>query len=285
MNGNYDLTSTSNYATWDNVYIGLSGDAECSSAKAEYDWIRVRKYAPQEPTVTFKAYIASLQTYPQSPRPLRNEPSTATSVPVSSFLRYYVELSQIYSEVSKSTGYRATLLKGPFQSNIIYLATLAQLEDLYKRFETFHQEFIMSAKKLKELLRQEPTFDNIYNMMNLVQRCKVDISMMKNTLNQMIQTVEEMKASIPLLSCDYQKAKEVILGILNAKIIEDIVKYRSEANKMGGLDEAVKCLFKYTMEETIKGFQNFEKEMLGKLNNYEMQLKKYEEIVKLLSVK
>ena len=237
------------------------------------DWIRVRKYAPQEPTVTFEVYkevpqqVALIQ--PAQP----------------SVFKAYQELVTIYNEVSKSSGYKATLLKGPFQSNIIYLATLAQLNDVYNRFNMFKQELIQSITELKELMKKEPTFDNVYKMMNLVQRCKVDLAMMRSTLQQMKQIVEEMKTSIPAVTCDYKKAKEIILGILNAKTIEEIVKYRLEASKMGGLDKVVKCLFKYTMEKTIKDFTEFEEKAKKELNEYSSKLKEYEMIVKLLSVR
>ena len=238
-----------------------------------FDWIRVRKYAPQEPTVTF-------EVYKEVPQQVALIQPTQPSV-----FKAYQELVTIYNEVSKSSGYKATLLKGPFQSNIIYLATLAQLNDVYNRFNMFKQELIQSITELKELMKKEPTFDNVYKMMNLVQRCKVDLAMMKSTLQQMKQIVEEMKASIPAVTCDYKKAKEIILGILNAKTIEEIVKYRLEASKMGGLDKVVKCLFKYTMEKTIKDFTEFEEKAKKELNEYGSKLKEYEMIVKLLSVR
>ncbi len=122
-------------------------------------------------------------------------------------------------------------------------------------------------------------------MMDLVQKVKVNLAMMNSTFNQMKQIVMKMKKEMPSVSCNPQQALKIINGILSATKIVDIIKYREEARKMGGLDKVVKCLFKDAMEKTIAEFEKLSKEIQKELKEYKAILKKYEESVSLLSVR
>jgi len=233
-------------------------------------------------TTTAYETLTVAQTVTQTPACRLTKQQT---IPSSPLLEPYLKLKELYQTLSKSTGYKATVLKGPFQANIAYLATLAQFGDLYSRLESFRSELKASLSQFEKLMNEQPTFENVYAMMNLIQKAKVDLAMLKNTLAQMEQIVKEMKASLPAVSCDYEKAKEIVEGILKASKIKDIIAYREEAAKMGGLDKVVKCLIKWTMLETVKEFQKMDKSLKAEINEYQSKVSEYEKLVSLLSVR
>ncbi len=197
----------------------------------------------------------------------------------------FKELIEIYEKVSNSSGFKAMILKGPFQRNVLYLSTLERLNDLYNKLISFNRDISRAIRRLRELSNEQPTFKNVYEMMNLVQRAKVDIVMKMNTLKEMEELVEEMRASLPSVSCNPEKAKEIILGILKAKTIREIAKYREEASKLGGLDAVVKCLIKNAMLDAIKKYEKLKVEVEGELKLYINEIKGYEAMLKYLSVR
>ncbi len=89
-----------------------------------------------------------------------NEGITNISSPL---ISPFEQLTKIYNKVSQSSGYKATLLKGPFQSNIAYLPTMAQLNDMYRRFITFENDLKESIDEFKLLLVKEPNFQALQN--------------------------------------------------------------------------------------------------------------------------
>ncbi len=197
----------------------------------------------------------------------------------------FEELIKIYNEVSNSLGFKAILLKAPFQRNVLYLSTLERLNNLYNKLLSFNKDLSKTIERLRDLSEERPTFKNVYEMVSLVQRAKVDIAMKLNTLKEMGELVKEMEASVPSVSCEPNKAKEIILGILNAKTIKEIAKYRAEASKMGGLDAVVKCLIKKAMLDSMKRYEELKVTVENELRRYMSEVKKYEAILKYLSVR
>ncbi len=197
----------------------------------------------------------------------------------------FEELERIYEEVSKSTGFKAIILKAPFQRNVLYLSTLERFNDLYNKLLAFDNDLSSVIQRLQEITNGKPTFNNIYKMMGLVQRAKVDIVMKANTLKEMGHLIEEIRGSMPAVSCNPNKARKIILGILSANTIKEVVRYREEASKMGGMDAVVKCLIKNTMMNVIKKYEEVKAKVDSELRLYESEVKEYEAMLKYLSVR
>jgi len=137
---------------------------------------------------------------------------------------------------------------------------------------------------VKELLYEQPTFDNVYALMNWVQKAKVDMAMMNSTLSQMVKVILDMRNQLPVANCNATKAKEIIKGILDAKAIEDIVNHMAIAKKMGGLDTVIKCLIKDAMKKTIAEFWKFYSKEKIEMVKLTKELKEYEKLPKSLKV-
>ena len=59
---------------------------------------------------------------------------------------------------------------------------------MYRCFITFDNDLKEPINEFKSLLVKEPNFSNVYKMMNLVQKAKVNLAMLNNTFNQMKHT-------------------------------------------------------------------------------------------------
>ena len=156
---------------------------------------------------------------------------------------------------------------------------------MYRRYVIFKNELITAIKNIEELLYEKPTFNNIYALMNWIQKAKVDEAMLNGTLAQMMKTIMKMKNEIPSTSCNVTKAMMVVKGILNAKSINEILKYRSIGKEIGGLDAVVKCIIRDTMLRTVKKFWDFYSKAVVELHDLSAKLKKYEQLSKLLKLK
>ena len=123
----------------------------------------------------------------------------AQSAPLSPHLK----LERLYQMVSNSTGYKALVLKGPFQRNVFYLTQLSSLADiLIIRLNQFYKDLNSSLVTVKGLMNEEPTLNVVYKIMSLIQRAKADLALIKMLLSQADQMKEEhdgQQASCTLL--------------------------------------------------------------------------------------
>ena len=211
-------------------------------------------------------------------------PVTVSPSPsLSSVLEPYTKLEKLYNEVSGSTGYKALVLKGPFQRNVFYLTQLSSLADILTRLDQFYQDLDNSLKTIKQLMKEKSTLKVVFKIMSLIQRAKVDIVLIKATLAQTDQMERVMVNSKLAVTCTSDPTK-IIEGILNANSVNDVLKWRLEAKKQGGLDNVVKCLISKTIDEISKNYQQFKKKLQEDLSKKEKEIKNLEEMAKLLSI-
>ncbi len=240
--------------------------------------IYVYKVEGYEPTTTFTV----TETVTTANAPITFQTNVAPSS-LSIIFEPYTELEKLYNEVSSSTGYKALVLKGPFQRNVFYLTQLSSLADILTRLNQFYQDLDNSLSWIKKLMNEKPTLKVVFKIMSLIQRAKVDMALIKATLAQADQLEKSMVSNKPTVSCAEDPAK-IIEGILNANSVSEVLKWRLEAKKQGGLDNVVKCLISKTVDEFSKNYQAYKEKLLKDLNNKEKEIKKLEELAKLLSI-
>ncbi len=255
--------------------------------EALYPWIsscsKGAQPTPSEVNATVKLVLPA-QKVPSAqimPKVSVNVSSTIAS----KVLAPYMRLENLYQEVSKSTGYKASVLKGPFQRNIRYLTDLAQVSDLLTRTTNLIEEAELLLNKTDSMLRKEITFDVIYGSMGLVQKAKVDLVIANNTIAQLERLIGTMEANKPAASCEYSKALKLTKEVLSAKNALEMYNIMMKIKKMGGLDYLVKCLISGTIDEIAKGFKVFKQSMAQRLNDDWEKANMYEKIVKELSLK
>jgi len=66
-------------------------------------------------------------------------------------------------------------------------------------------------------------------------------------------------------SCPEDSIK-IIKGILNAKRLEEIAKWRERAQRYGGPEVVLKCLITNTINQMAKNYQEFKSKLLNDLN-------------------
>ena len=194
-----------------------------------------------------------------------------------------MKLKELYQTVSKSTGYKALLLKGPFQKNVFYLTQMSSLANILNRLKQFYSDLNATVQETERLLKDEPNLNNVFKMMSLIQRAKVDIALIKSTLAQADELEENMVKNKPSASCPGDPLK-IVEGILKSKSISDVAELRRKAKAFGGLDGVVKCLIARTIDQFAKRYEDFKANVLKDLKVKEKKLKELEELAKLLSI-
>ena len=202
---------------------------------------------------------------------------------VNDVLKPYFKLKSLYQSVSNGTDYKALILKGAFQKNVFYMSELSSLVDVVLKINQLYGELNASLQTVKELLKEKPSLNVIFRIMDLIQRAKINIALIKSMISQADALERAMVRSRPATSCP-GNASEVVYGILNAENVEEVVKWRKEAEKYGGLEVAVKCLIASSIEEISKDYREFRNFLERDLKIKEQELLKLEEVARLLSI-
>ena len=137
-------------------------------------------------------------------------------------------------------------------------------------------------RAVKELLKEKLSLNVIFRIMDLIQKAKINIALIKSMISQADALERAMVKNRPVASCP-GNASEVVYGILNAENVEDVIKWRKEAEKYGGLEAAVRCLIASTIDEVSKGYREFRNSLERDLKLKEQELLKLEEVARLLS--
>ncbi len=197
-------------------------------------------------------------------------------------LEPYLELKLLYKRVSNSTSYKALILKSVFQKNVFYLTRLSSLANIISRLLQFYNDLEYSLNRVKLLMNERPSLRTVFELMSLLQRAKVDIALIKLTLNQAQKMEEEMISSKPVRSC--KNALKILKGILNSKNLRELIEWRKIAKERGGLDAVVKCAISSVIDELSKNFKTFAKLIDKRLMEYKEEIARLEEEVKLLNL-
>lgn len=163
------------------------------------------------------------------------------------------------------------------------MTKLSSLVDILSRLNKLHYELKSTLKELNELVKEKPTLEVVFKIMSLVQKAKVTLALLNNTLKQADEIEREMVLGKPASSCP-KDPYSIIEGILNSNNVLEIAKYRKEAQEYGGLEGVVKCLITKTIDQVDSNYKKFREELLKDIMNEKEQLKKYEDIVKYISL-
>ncbi|UXD21349.1 hypothetical protein IPA_03250 [Ignicoccus pacificus DSM 13166] len=204
-------------------------------------------------------------------------------------LQPYIKLTKLYDTISKSTGYKATLLKAPFQRQIAYISALSNFASLAKRLYLLLGEAKDNINKAEQLLQKQPTFKNAFEFMNLVQKAIVNLNLANDVLKRLEAQVNTLKASMPSIDCTTLKTElgdpiELTYKVLNATTMLELIQIRKELEKYGGIDALAKCVIKETIQETIALWNQKKVELMNEIAKLKAQAEELNQYVKYLSV-
>jgi len=103
---------------------------------------------------------------------------------VNDVLKPYFKLKSLYQSVSNGTDYKALILKGAFQKNVFYMSELSSLVDVVLKINQLYGELNASLQTVKELLKEKPSLNVIFRIMDLIQRAKINIALIKSMISQ-----------------------------------------------------------------------------------------------------
>ncbi len=201
---------------------------------------------------------------------------------IADIIASYLKLEQLYKQISGKTEYKYLLLKDPFQRNVMYLTKLSSLVDILTRLNKLYFELNSTLDELSRLVKERPTLGVVFKIMSLVQKAKVTIALLNNTLEQADKIERDMVKDKPIASCQGDPSS-IINGILNSKDVLEIARYRREARECG-LDGVVKCLIAKVIDQVDARYKAFKDSLIKAIKIKEEQLKEYESIAKDLSL-
>ncbi len=197
-------------------------------------------------------------------------------IPLALLLQPYYNLKELYTEVSQSPEYKASFLKKPFMKNIKYLSELSSLEDLVTRITGLLQDFDNSYNKIMRLFNEPPTYANVYAIINLAQRARMDYNMLLNVYDELKNRLNNIVTIQPSVECP-KNSFVLVEKMLRANSIEEFAKIRAQVKKLGGIDKVVLCIIKESLIRTINVYKNYTNPWLQEeLSNIHAKLQKIE---------
>ncbi len=273
------------------VYFGA--DQDTIGMKSFWYWLRVRKYAPEPLTYTWEEapMITKASTPSTTPTKVSITAQTISCVtekPVKlpplfkKILSPYLKLKELYDLLSNTSGNQIgpNTLKKYFQRNMIYIISLAQFHDLLNRIARLDVEAKELTKRTEEILSSRNDFNAIYTAMNYLQKAKIDLALINNSLSQMDSLIIQLINTKPEKYMDCNTAWKMIYSIINAKSITELYKYISKLN--GDLDKPVKTIIRCTIDQTVSNYQSFKKELVKDLTSLDVKIRRLDQMLKLV---
>ncbi|UXD22091.1 hypothetical protein IPA_01585 [Ignicoccus pacificus DSM 13166] len=180
----------------------------------------------------------------------------------SSVLAPYEKLRSVYDTLSKASATTVGIaaLKKYFQSNMGFMVSLAQFGDLLQRMAALLTEAEQLLQKSENILNTKSDFNSIYTAMNYLQRAKVDLALINNTLKQLDEIVNELKLNKPTEAMSCGLAWNTVENIMKAKSVNEMYMFLSKVG--GDLNKVVKTVISCTIEKVLKNYSTFRSELV-----------------------
>ncbi len=228
------------------LYVYFGADEDDTAYKSYWYWIRVRKYADEEPIASFAPY---------SPPEAKYKAVYVVPSELWKFLEPLTIVDSAYRKALNSKGLMLALLQEPL---VKVMKEMSKLEGTGALVITLYKKYVDLSDNLKKLNEtitninlQEPNLLLVFNAFNLVEITKQQLDDFNATYVKLVKEINSMKVK----TCKSNATKALLELIDSSKSLPMFIKAQAKVKKVfGNVDNLLLCL----VEEAKAGLkENF----------------------------